>query len=104
MTPPDIPTRCPYDFFTSVTPRQLTLMDHSEELHPEGPTHLKTTSQALLQAAEVLAPTNPVALADSTLLAITCKVSGHETWTQCCSISATSAAVSIFLEERWEAG
>ncbi|KAI3665113.1 hypothetical protein L6452_43731 [Arctium lappa] len=81
MTPPDIPARCPYDFFTSVTPSQLTLLDHSEELHPEGPTHLKTTSQALLQAAEVLAPTTPVALADSTLLAITCKVSGHKTWT-----------------------
>ncbi|KAI3736400.1 hypothetical protein L6452_15939 [Arctium lappa] len=80
MTPPDIPARCPYDFFTSVTPSQLTLMDHSEELHPESPAHLKTTSQALLQAAEVLAPTIPVALADSTLLAITCKVSGHKTW------------------------
>ncbi|KAI3757539.1 hypothetical protein L6452_05079 [Arctium lappa] len=74
MTPPGIPARCPYDFFTSVTPSQLTLMDHSEELHPEGPTHLKTTSQALLQATEVLAPTIPVALADSTLLAITCKL------------------------------
>ncbi|KAI3666943.1 hypothetical protein L6452_41984 [Arctium lappa] len=80
MTPPDIPARCPYDFFTSVTPSQLTLMDHSEELHPEGPAYLKTTSQSLLRAAEVLAPTTPVALADSTLLAITCKVSGHKTW------------------------
>ncbi|KAI3770824.1 hypothetical protein L6452_01969 [Arctium lappa] len=80
MTPPDITARCPYDSFTSVTPSQLTLMDHSEELHPEGPAHLKTTSQALLQATEVPAPTIPVALADSTLLAITCKVSGHKTW------------------------
>ncbi|KAI3758273.1 hypothetical protein L6452_05830 [Arctium lappa] len=72
MTPPDITARSPYDFFNKCHPKSVDLDEHSEELHPKGPTHLKTTSWALLQAVEVLAPTSLVALTDSTFLAITC--------------------------------
>ncbi|KAI3748862.1 hypothetical protein L6452_12258 [Arctium lappa] len=81
MTPPDMTTRCPYDFFNKCHPKLVDLDGLSEELPLKRPDALKDyLSQALLQAAEVLVPTVPAALTDSALLAITCQVSGHKTW------------------------